>query len=223
MKSKKNKAKAEPVCEQEELCAQQKFLNSLKAAESAYVYVLVISGILLGGAISIAVLFDVFAGLAVGIASVILYMLLTKNILDRTLGLSYTSNAGSVTITAVKGKGREEIFIPSSLIRTTVAELGAHALSDESCSCIKVLHLPSTLTEIGAFAFDGCPSLKQICFEGSESEWEKIDCRSDISKYEITFNDPSHFKIQKHKDATDITAKSSREDSEVSTAEEKDK
>ena len=211
------------ICEQTELSAQHKFLNDLKAVNSAYVYVLVISGILIGGAIAVAVLLNVFAGLAIGIAAVLLYMLLTKNLLEKNLGISYTSTPGALTITAIKPKEREEIFVPSSVIRITVTELGTKAFSHSASSCIRTVHIPTSIKIIGADVFEGCSSLKTIYFQGSESDLEEIECESDLSKYEIIFNDPSQFDTKSKKETTDNTATATEESSEKNTAEENDK
>ena len=210
------------VCEQEELCAQQKFLNDLKATNSAYVYVLIISAVLIGGAIALAVLLNVFAGLAVGIAAVLLYMLLTKRLLEKNLGISYISTPGALTITSVKANGREEIFIPSSVIRTAVTEIGSKAFSSSSSSCIKSVHIPASIVAIGANVFEGCSSLKTVYFEGSESEWEEIESETDLSGYEILFNDPSQFEIIKTQKSADEECAGS-DNGEENTAEDGDK
>jgi len=220
---KKSGKEIENVCEANELCAHQKFLNDLKEVNSSYIKILIISGALISAGIAVAVLWNVFVGLCVAMAAVLLYMLMTKRLLDKRLGLSYFSMTGSLAITAVRSKGRDEIFIPSVLILTPVTELGTKAFSQENSSCIKSVHLPASLTEIGTDVFDGCTSLKTIYFEGSESDWESIECNSDLSSYEIIFNDPLDYQVKKEERSIEVSKADTEEENENNVANDEDR
>lgn len=43
-----------------------------------------------------------------------------------------------------------------------------------ACPNLTTVYLPSTLTKIDSYAFDDCPALSRIIFEGTEAEWAAI-------------------------------------------------
>ena len=55
-----------------------------------------------------------------------------------------------------------------------ITTIGSYAFN--SCSGMRILKLPSTLTSIGDRAFTGCSSdLLHVFYRGSSSQWESID------------------------------------------------
>ena len=45
--------------------------------------------------------------------------------------------------------------------------------------CLENLTIPNSVTEIGAFVFDGCENLTSITFEGTQEEWYNIEFDAD--------------------------------------------
>lgn len=61
-----------------------------------------------------------------------------------------------------------------------------------NCSTVETIALDKRIIEIGDYAFDNCSNLKQIYFEGSKSEWNKIRISSNgnniLQNIKINFN-----------------------------------
>lgn len=72
----------------------------------------------------------------------------------------------TVEITGYIG-GNEEIQIPSSIGGKTVAYIGQNAF--RSCSTIKRVMFPNTVTAIGKWAFSGCYALENLDFSDNSS------------------------------------------------------
>lgn len=50
----------------------------------------------------------------------------------------------------------------------------------EDCSSLKSITIPSNVTSIGYSTFSGCSNLKDIYYEGTKSQWEKLQKKFDI-------------------------------------------
>ena len=162
--------------------------EELKKASDFYLYTLIVSGAVVLSGIIYAVVAEVFMGLLIAIAGILIYMALTSNILYRILGLSYKTDSGRLTVTAVYGREREEIYLPHRLLLCDVTNIGDRAFDHKSSASVRAVHLPSTIKRLGENVFCGCPELSVIYFDGSREEWEAIESLSDTSAYEIVFS-----------------------------------
>ena len=45
----------------------------------------------------------------------------------------------------------------------------------DNCCNLKKIVIPGSLKHVAECAFEGCPSLEEVVFQGSETEWEAID------------------------------------------------
>ena len=72
----------------------------------------------------------------------------------------------SIGSNAFAAAGVEEIIIPENM---SVIEEGAFQASN-----IKTIYIPKNVTEIGFFAFNAVSTLKNVNYEGSKEEWQKI-------------------------------------------------
>ena len=165
------------------------FIADLEKVSSAYLVTVIISAIIASAGVAIAVIVSVFSGLICAIIAAVYYTLAVNNILNKRLGIAYTSETGRLKITKFRGKGREECWIPRRLIWLDVTEIEDRALECDCSKSIRIIHLPRTLTRIGKDAFSSCESLERICFEGSEEEWSKIEIESELSKVAIDYCD----------------------------------
>ena len=184
----------EPIMEQSR---NEKFLSALKKTAELYRNITVICAIIVAGAIAVAALWNVFVGLAMGIAAVLLYMFMSKKALEKWLGISYKSTSGELTVTKIDAKHKEEIWIPSRLIGLDVTVIEKNAFSAEGSKLVKKLHLPATLKEIEEGAFDGCEALEELYFEGTDCEWKEIKNSEKLSSLKITFCDSSAYTFTK--------------------------
>lgn len=50
----------------------------------------------------------------------------------------------------------------------------------EDCLCLKSITIPNNVTSIGYSTFSGCSNLKDIYYEGTKSQWEKLQKKFDI-------------------------------------------
>ena len=66
----------------------------------------------------------------------------------------------------------KNITIPNS-----VTSIGWHTF--EHCSSLTNITIPNSVTFIDNYAFSGCSNLKDIYYEGTKSQWEKLDINLD--------------------------------------------
>ena len=179
--------------------AQAEFLRALKTANSSYLNIVMTCACLALCGIPIAIYVRLLFGIAAAIASVVAYMIATKTLLSKTLGISYETTSGALTVTKLCAKDKEEIFIPRRLLWVDVTQLGDKAFAGDSSKNMKTVHLPSTLTFIGEDIFEGCEALECVYFEGSQEDFEKIENHTDFSKFQLVFCDSADYAIKKQK------------------------
>ena len=181
----------------EEADAQKEFIRALEKVNSSYLTIVIVCACIAACGIAIALLLYLWLGVAVAFSSALVYMLWVKLTLRRELGISYESVSGALTVTKLAANGREEIFIPSRLLWINVTRIEDKAFSSEGASSVKSVHLPATLTEIGENVFEGADALERVYFEGTQEDWEKIDCATDFSGVELIFCDGSQYDVEK--------------------------
>ncbi len=76
-----------------------------------------------------------------------------------------------------------------------VLEEGIHTIefnAFDQCTALQKVVLPQSLGEIEMFAFRGCTNLEQICFCGTEQQWNSIHKHDgwdkDTGNYTVLFN-----------------------------------
>lgn len=175
--------------------AEQDFLDALKSTNDSYLVTVIICAAIVALGIALAVLWNTFAGLGLAIVAVLLYMLITKKILDKNLGISYRSTSGELSVVSYRARGKEEIFVPHRLLWLDVTEIDSHAFKHESASNLRTVHLPSTIKSIGENAFEDCGALELICFEGSPEKWDKIEKSDELADIEIRFFDTATYTL----------------------------
>lgn len=68
-------------------------------------------------------------------------------------------------------------FTECNALETIVIPEGVSVISYyafESCPMLKRVYLPSTLTAIGTGAFGNCTALTDVCYAGTQEEWENL-------------------------------------------------
>lgn len=153
-----------------------------------YSQLLLIIGSIIAVSVFIAVLHNLILGASGAILAAILYRAWAVSQMYRDIGLKYSSIVGGIRITACTARYGEIMWIPASLIFFDVIELGDRAFAKRKNEELTKLFLPKTLKYIGEDVFDGCDSLKDIFFEGSEEEWNKIEKNTDFSSYNVIFD-----------------------------------
>lgn len=175
--------------EHEMLSPIEMYNKELKTANDFYLYTLIASGAVLLAGIIYAVAVRVLVGLLVAIAGILIYASLSSNILYRTLGLSYKTESGRLTVTDVYGKNRETVYIPCRLFLCHVTEIGNRAFAHKSSALIKNVYLPSTIEKIGENIFEGCAQIENIYFDGSREQWEKVEKLTCLDSYTVIFSE----------------------------------
>ncbi len=51
-----------------------------------------------------------------------------------------------------------------------------HSSAFAYCTALELIVLPVSLVELGYDAFDDCNNLRYVCYEGSEEQWNRIEC-----------------------------------------------
>ncbi|MBO7303408.1 MAG: hypothetical protein J6U68_04400 [Clostridia bacterium] len=169
---------------------EEKFLKTLKDVRIGYICTLVVTAIILIGAIASAVLYKVSLGLLLIILAIVTYTAIVTNLLYKNLGISYRALHGCLTVRALYGKGREVVYIPKRIILLTVTEIGMRAFTHESSKSIREIHLPKTLLRIGASAFAKLPALTDVYYEGTEEEWNAISALAPLENVTMHFCEP---------------------------------
>ena len=180
----------EPEIFEKELSNEAKFLKDLKDVKIGYIWALVITALILGGAIACAVLFRVSLGALFMILAVVTYAAIVSNLLYKKLGISYRALHGCLTVKALYGRGREVVYIPKRVIFLTVTEIGTRAFSHESSKSIREIHLPNTLLRIGPSAFAKLPALTDVYYEGNEDKWNAISALAPLENVTMHFCEP---------------------------------
>lgn len=118
-------------------------------------------------------------------------------------GLEFDSNGDGTCYVIGMGTctDTELVIPPTSPDGDTVIGIDASAFSGEA---ITTLTLPNTITDIGRRAFDGCTSLTDVYYGGTEEEWANINISTgntplenaqihftgeSVKKYTVTFAD----------------------------------
>lgn len=210
--------------------AEKEFLDSLKKIKDSYLHTVIVCAALVAAGIALAVFVNTVLGLVIGVAAVLIYMFMTKDILKKNLGISHRSTSGALSVTALDAKGKEELWLPSRLIGLDVTEIEANAFKEGQNSNIQTLHLPATIKVIGENVIEGCPNLKTLYFEGSEEEWNGIIKNFELGEIELIFFDESKYSLpkppkkKKEKRAKNVVAESTAEtQTENINAEDADK
>jgi len=166
----------------------EEYVKRMRSFSSYYAQLLVCIGILVAIGIGIAILKDVIIGACVAILGAILYVYFVSDELSKKLGLQYKSITGGITVIRCRARYGDTLYIPPQLIGMDVIRLEKDLLLSKKNVELTCLYLPSTLRYIEDGAFEGCPSLREIRFAGSEDEWnalfrgtlaEEIDVRFD--------------------------------------------
>ena len=82
-----------------------------------------------------------------------------------------------------------ELFIPGTLGVYTIQAIGDNAFQDNTS--LTSVTMASSITSIGSYAFEGCSSLMDIYYKGTESQWEKVEIwrgNGNVSKAAIHYN-----------------------------------
>ena len=62
--------------------------------------------------------------------------------------------------------------LTSVVIPSSVTSIGSYAFS--GCSGLTSVVIPSSVTSIGKFTFYSCPNLANLCFDGTEAQWNAV-------------------------------------------------
>lgn len=166
------------------------YIKHLENVKNGYIFTLILSSVILAGAICCAVIFNVIFGLLLLLIAILAYIALTKNLLYKNLGIAYRAYHGCLTVTELYGRNREVVYIPDEIIMLTVTEIGTKAFTHESSKSIREIHIPKSIIRIGTSAFAKLPALTDLYYEGSEEEWKELSRLAPLENVNLHFNEP---------------------------------
>ena len=172
----------------EALPPDEEYIKRTLAFRKYYKHLLYITGAIEAVAIALGVLWNVLVGASLAVLGAVIYFVYASDESYKRLGVKYSSGVGGITLTKCRAVYGDTLIIPPSLIGLDVISIGdkAFGVSDKNKD-LRIICLPATLKAVGENVLDGCDALAEIYFEGSEEEWKRIDSRTDLSAYEITF------------------------------------
>ncbi len=167
----------------------EEYIKRIIAFRAYYAQLLCIAGAIEALAIALAVLYNVLVGLSLAILGAAIYFAFTSDEMYKKLGVGYRSIEGGIALTKCRARYGGTLFVPSKLIGLDVTEIEDRAFGvSEKDIELERIFLPATIKKIGENIFDGCDTLKELCFEGTKEEWERIESRTDTSVYTVTFS-----------------------------------
>lgn len=109
----------------------------------------------------------------------------------KSVGLEFDSNGdGTCCVVGIGDCTDSDIVIPrKSPNGDTVTSIDSSAFANEPITSVTI---PTTVEEIGRKAFNGCDSLKDVYYEGSNEEWNAL-CDSVGSYNDALLNATVHF------------------------------
>ena len=159
-----------------------------KAFDKFYVYLVLacVSVFLL--ALYIAIGMNTKIGIAIGVAVMVLYAVLTSTVMKHILGVGYIPHGSEISVSVKNGgisakDGRK--YIPRRMLWLDVTAISGGAKTPDGKT--EELYIFKGITRIEADAFEGMTSLKKISFEGTALEWSEIDCKADLDGIETVF------------------------------------
>ena len=166
----------------------EEYIKRNLAFREYYRKLLCLVGAIEAAAITLGILWNVLVGVSVAVLGAVIYTVYASDESYKKLGGRYSSGVGGITLTKCRAVYGDTLIIPPSLIGLDVISIGdrAFCVSDKN-NDLRIIYLPATLKTVGEDIFESCDSLDEIYFEGSEEEWEKIESRTDLSAYTVTF------------------------------------
>lgn len=165
----------------------KRYIQRIKKFQKYYTQLVIIIGAIIVISVIIAVVYNLIIGVSTVIFAAILYNSWASSEMYKELGIKYKSITGGIIVTSCKARYGDIMWIPASLIRFDVIEIDDRAFAKRNNESLTKLFLPKTLKKIGTDIFDGCDSLKEIFFEGSEEEWNNVEKNTDFSCYKVIF------------------------------------
>ncbi len=166
----------------------KRFDESFKKFNKSYLTLVIIIGVIMAAAITLAILWRVMAGLLLGIGGAVAYTFLLSDMIKKGLGLWYKRVEGGIACSVISSKkleGEKERALPERLMWLDVTALCAPEGKDAPDTYAEILYLPVSVKRIEADALSGMAALKRIVYGGSAEEWQQVSCEADLSEIEI--------------------------------------
>lgn len=201
---------------EKKICSEEEYVKRICDFNSFYFYLVISIAVVIGCAIAVAILVNLWAGLAMAVIGVAVYRVFICDELLKKLGIRYSTEAGELSIVSFKAVYGEKFYIPKSLIWYPVTELRDGAFESTDNSELRELYLPSSIKKIGKNLLGESSKNIKIFFEGSREDWELIEKETDLDGVEVIFNAefPALPKKQK-KEKKKKTKSTETEDTEV--------
>lgn len=98
---------------------------------------------------------------------------------------------GGMVVTTLNREGETNVEIPYTIFGRNVIRIGNEAF--KGCYTLQSVTIPGSVGSIGDRAFDGCFGLTNIVYDGTSTEWNRIEKGEDwdrgVGSYVIHCND----------------------------------
>ena len=157
----------------------ERYLARLKAYGDYYVMLVCFVAVCAAAAVGIALFFSVLIGLALAIACSAVYLFCTKSEAKNQLGLCVEHIRGTVYVKKADAVYGDELIIPDRIELARVTHICDGAFSGVTENDLKVIYIPCGICYIGRNIF-GENGECEVRFEGTATEWERIEKHTDI-------------------------------------------
>ena len=179
---------AEKVPKKPELPPHKEYAKRMLGFNEKYIMTLCGAGVAIAAGIALAVFYEFIIGVAAAALGIVIYVKFVNADLYSLLGFEYKTYTDGLSLTLCRARYGDVMWIPAKLMYFDVTKIEDKAFSNKHNEELRCVFLPKSLKSIGKDVFEDCPALEDIFFEGSESEWEKIEKKTDFSALHLTFN-----------------------------------
>ena len=92
--------------------------------------------------------------------------------------------SNEVSVTAIgSGAFAGNTAVTDIILSSKISRIGEGAFS--GCSSLERITIPKSVKQISRRTFEGCSSLKDIYYEGTHEEWERIEKNTETREFEF--------------------------------------
>ena len=162
-----------------------------KDFDKYYLWLVIMCGLMGIAAVAVALYIKFFAGIVIFAAVPLVYSVFLSDRLQKSFGLICRTTSEGVSVAVIRRSAKsedEEAEIPDKLMWYNVISLHGAGGKKQNVT-LKKLYIPDSVKSISEDSFKDLPVLKELHYRGSREEWERVDCKADISGLLIVCRD----------------------------------
>ena len=181
------KNKVLDIAEEEKLSFEDRFILRYRRYGDYYALLLIVVGAAVAAAVGIGLFENVLLGIALAIASAVVYRICSEDEARKQLGLRVSHECGRITVRKGIACWGDTLVIPDRFEFAVVAKIADRAFDSKKNVDLKAVYLPVSIKHIGENIFGDELSLPEIHFEGTEEQWRSIESHTDLSSAVVFF------------------------------------